>query len=287
MLYSINVFSQADGSLFSRLQAIHNNKIDFYNIDGFEISSQKFDSEFSKKNILKHFKRDGIKEADLNSADSVLKFNNIHVEKTEEKVKGVVVSNSYYFLETTEKKLTGISFSVMNKSDRDFERHFVTLIRNNAVPKSVFNSIDIDSLNFAGRKIVLEGDCRYMGVNNVQCPSNGQMSWSIHNTQDDASRTLDDHWKILSQQKGGKVLLDTMVNVVFEGRETTAKKMVYGLKGINSLLIKMDGAKNLIVYAVACPVKNNFISCVMSFWDIDNVNQNGLPRLLEKVMLLK
>lgn len=287
LLMSSSVFGQPDEALFSRLQGLFSNKTEFYNVDGFEISSQKFDLEFSKKNILKNFRKYGIKEADLNAPDSLLKFDNWYVAKVSEEVKGVLVNASYYFIENTDRKLTGISFSAMNKSDQDFERSFVNLIKNNAIPNSVFNSLDLDSLNFAGRKVAVGEDCRYMGVNNVQCPSNGQMSWSVHKTQEDAVQTVNAHWKTIREQKGGKALSDTTVNVIFEGKETTAKKMIYGFKGLNSLLIKMDGAKTLTVYAVACPAKNNFVSCVMSFWNTDNVNRNGLPRLLEKVMTLK
>lgn len=287
LLMSISVFGQTEEALFSRLQGLFSNKTEFYNVDGFEISSQKLDAEFSKKNILKNFKRFGIKEADLNTADSLLKYNNWYVRKASEEVKGVLINSSFYFIESADKKLTGISFSVMNKSDKDFERSFVTLIKNNAIPNSVFNSLDLDSLNFAGRKIAVGEGCRYMGVNNVQCPSNGQMSWSVHQSQDDAVQTINAHWKTIREQKGGKALSDTTVNVIFEGKETTARKMIYSFKGLNSLLIKMDGAKTLTVYAVAGPVKNNFVSCVMSFWNTDNVNRNGLPRLLEKVMTLK
>lgn len=287
LLLSFSVFGQGNEAMFSRLQGLFTNKTEFYNIDGFDISSQKFDAEFSKKNVLKNFKRYGVKEAELNTADSLLTFNNWYVNKTTEQVKGVLINSSYYFVESTDKKLIGISFSAMNKSDKDFERSFVTLIRNNAIPNSVFNSLDLDSLNFAGRKIAVGEGCRYMGVNNVQCPSNGQMSWSVHKTQEDATQTVSDYWKTIREQKGGKAVSDTTVNVVFEGKETTARKMIYGFKGVNSLLIKMDGAKTLTVYAVACPVKNNFVSCVMSFWNTDHVNRNGLPLLLEKVMTLK
>lgn len=176
LFMSIQVFGQADEGLLSRLQGLYNQKIEFYNVDGFEISSQKFDLEFTKKNIIKNFRKSGIREADLNMGDSLLKFNNLYVRQSEEKIKGLVFNQSYYFIESPDKKLVGISFSAMNKEDKEFERSFVTLIRNNAIPNSVFNSMDLDSLNFAGRKIAVGEGCRYMGVNNVQCPSNGQMS---------------------------------------------------------------------------------------------------------------
>jgi len=42
----------------------------------------------------------------------------------------------------------------------------------------------------------------------------------------------------------------------------------------------------LTAYYVACEVRNNYVSCVMSFWNNDQINESGLPPLLEKVMQL-
>jgi len=287
LFWSFNSFSQADSTLFSRLQAIHSNKIDFYKVDGFEISSEKFELEFNKDNIKKVAKKLGVKGADLSQTDPALKFSNVYFKDSEEKVKGVVLHSSCYLIEGLDRKLIRISFWVANKSDKDFERDFAGLVRNNAIPKEVFNSMEIDSINFGGRKIAVPGICRNMGVNDVQCPSSGQMSWNVHKSLTDASSTLDDQLTVIRLQKGGKVLSDTVVNVVFEGKEVAAKKLVYGFKGMNSLLLKMEGAKTLTVYGVAAPVRGNFVSCLMSFWDMDFVGKTGLPVLLEKVMVLK
>jgi hypothetical protein len=62
---------------------------------------------------------------------------------------------------------------------------------------------------------------------------------------------------------------------------------VYDFKGVKSLLVGMSGGKTLTIYFVASPAKENFVSCVMSFWNNDNINPGGLPPLLEEVMKLK
>ena len=42
----------------------------------------------------------------------------------------------------------------------------------------------------------------------------------------------------------------------------------------------------LTIYYVSAPVRDNFVSCVMSFWESDQINSSGLPFLLEQIMEL-
>jgi hypothetical protein len=48
----------------------------------------------------------------------------------------------------------------------------------------------------------------------------------------------------------------------------------------------MSGGKTLTIYFVAAPVRKNYVSCVMSFWNNDQINPSGLTPLLEQVMKL-
>jgi hypothetical protein len=66
-----------------------------------------------------------------------------------------------------------------------------------------------------------------------------------------------------------------------------AKRLVYDIKGIKSLLLAVGGGKTLTIYYVAAPVRENFVGCVMSFWNNDVKNTEGLPPLLAEVMTLK
>lgn len=56
---------------------------------------------------------------------------------------------------------------------------------------------------------------------------------------------------------------------------------------MKSLLAGMSGGKTLTVYYVAEKVRDNYVSCVMSFWNNDNLTKDGLAPLLEEVMQLK
>lgn len=285
--FTTSVFGQPNDSLFSRLRAISNNGVDFYNVDGIVITSQKKDVEFSSKNISTKFRQLSIKEKDLNSADTTLGFKNFYVYKSKEKPKGIFNNTSFYFIESSDQKLMGITFNSKNKTDKELERTIVRLIKNDAIPKSIFTPLEIDSIDFAGRKIYLGKRCNWMAINNVQCPYNGQMDWSIHKSLDDASQALNNRFTSIKASKGGKIISDTTVTVIFEGTEIKSRRIVYDFTGIKSLLVGMSGGKTLTVYYVAAPVRNNFVSCIMSFWNNDRINPGGLPPLLEQVMKLK
>ena len=282
-----SIYGQENDNLFSRLQGISNRGIDWFNVDGIEITSQKLDVEFSAKNCAKKFPQLKIKEKELITSDDLLSFKNYYVYKSQEESQNFFNNMAYYFVESPDKKLIAFTFASINKSNKEFERNFINLVCNNGIPKSIYNSTEIDSINFAGRKIPLGNSCRWMGVNNVQCPYYGQMNWSVHKDLEDASLTVNNQFVSISSRKGGKIVSDTTVDVIFEGVETTARRVVYSFTGAKSLLLSMEGSKTLTIYFVSAPVRNNFVSCVMSFWGSDQINPSGLPPLLEQVMKLK
>ncbi len=284
---SQNLSGQENDSLFARLQGISNHGVEFFQVDGIEITSQKVDAEFSAKNVSKKFKQFKIKEKELTTSDSLLGFRNFYVVKSEKNPVGLFYNMSYYFIESFDNKLIALTFASINKTDKELEQNFVKLVRNNEIPQSIYNSTEIDSINFAGRKIPLGNSCRWMGINNVQCPYYGQMNWSVHKNLEDASATVNNQFLSTTSRKGGKVVSDTVVHVIFEGTKTMARKITYDFTGVRSLLLSMEGGKRLTIYFVSAPVRQYFVSCVMSFWDSDQINPSGLAPLLEQVMKLE
>jgi hypothetical protein len=279
--------AQQDDSLLTRLQAIYNSGTTFYNVDGIEITSQHLNSEFSVKNILKKFKKYSINESDLGTKDSLVAGQNYFISRSEEIAPGTAQYTSYYFIENENKGLSAITFQAVKKIDREFERKFVDLIMKNGLPASVFTPLQIDSINFAGRKIALGKSCNWMGINNVQCPYYGQMNWSVHKTLADAEQCMTGQYNVIKVKRGGKIISEEMVDVIFEGTAVKAKRAIYDFTGVRSLLVGMGGGKTLTIYFVASPATKNFVSCVMSFWNNDSINPGGLPPLLEQVMKLK
>lgn len=287
LLTSCFAFGQEKESLFSRLNGIANSGIDFFNVDGIDITTQKVSAELTPKSISKKFKNLSVKEKEITSADSALGFANFYVAKSKTESEGITLNMNYYFFKNSDDKVVGISFIAINKTDRELERKFVKLVKDNAIPETVYSPLNIENINFAGRQVPLGSGCRWMGINNVQCPYWGQMNWSVHKTLEDASLSVNNQFTVIKAKKSGKVVSDTTATVIFEETETVAKKIVYDFTGVTSVLAGMSGGKTLTVYFVAVPVRNNFVSCVMSFWNNDQINPSGLPPLLEQVMKLK
>ena len=285
-LVSSIVAKAQNDSIFSRLQAINNNGVTFYNIDGYSITSQTLNYPFTEKGLKKVYRKYSIKKVEKKTKDTELNFNNFYVTNDKDLTESLIQNNSYYFIENAEKRVTIIQFSSINKRDKDFERKLTSIILDNKIPKDNFTSMVIDSINFAGRKIKLGSGCNWMDINNVQCPYYGQMNWSVHKDLEDAKTTIEQQFEITKSQKGGKVISEEIVDIEFEGTETKAKKVVYDFTGEKSLLVGMSGGKTLTIYYVATEVRGNSVSCVLSFWNNDTITENGLAPLLEKVMKL-
>jgi len=102
-----------------------------------------------------------------------------------------------------------------------------------------------------------------------------------------AQRAVDQHFNFLNSTSGGKVISDEFVDVVFEGQDVKARKVVFDFTGVRSVLVGMTGGKTLTIYMVSASVRDRYLYCVGSFWNNDNIGPNGLPPLLSEVMGLK
>lgn len=279
------IYSQ-DDNYFDRLQAVINSNTIFYNVDGIDISSKSFNSKFNEKDLKKVLRTYKIKKNDSKSKDSQLAVDNYVYDKSEVLTDNLKSNVIYYVLDNNT-KVTIISFAYTKERDLVFERQFVNDFLKDNIPSEKFVSATVDSVEFAGRKIKLGGNCRWMNVRNMQCPYYGQMNWSIHKTIESAKQSVEEQFLVTKHKKGGKVISEKSITIIFEGKETIAKTAIYDVTGVNSLLAGMSGAKTLTIYYVAEEIRGRFVSCVLSFWNNDAINESGLPALLEEVMSLK
>ncbi len=282
-----SIIAQENDSLYTRLQAIKNRDIIFYNVDGTEITSQAAPGPFSPKKIAKTYKQFKFKEKELIKGDSLLPYKNYYVFRSEENPKGLNNNIAYYFIEDAQKNMMAFSFASINKANKAFERKFISLVESRQIPNSVYHKVIIDTINFAGRKLRLGSSCNWSGVNNISCSYYGQMNWSMHKDSADASQTVLNHFESIKGRKNGKVTSDTIVDVIFEGTTTTARRVIYDFTGATSAVVAISGAKTLTIYFVSAPVRGNYLSCVMSFWNSDRINPSGLTPFIEEVMQLK
>ncbi len=284
--FASNLYSQ-NKELFNRLQAIHTNKVIFYDIDGYKITSEVLKYDFSKKGLEKAYVSYAIKEKDLKVKLTDLKFNGYNITNSDKITIKLSQNDSYYFIENSSKKVVVIQFSSINKNDKIFEKKFVNLIMRNSIPQTCFASMQIDSLNFVGRNIKLKDNCNWQTVNSVQCPFYGQISWSIHKDHQDATSSIEQQLEITKSKGLGEVISEEMIAVEFEGLTTKAKRVIFEFKGSALVATSMSGGKTLTIYYVAEEVRGNYVSCVLSHWNNDFLNKSGLPTFLEQVLVLK
>ena len=235
---SFTLYGQESDDFASRLKAIINQDIIFYNIDGIDFTSQTFSSEFSDKGLKKIFRKYSINKKDLKIKDDQLPYNNYYVSKNETLGKNLIENNSYYFVENKNKRVTVFWFGSINGKDKDFERKFINLILEEKIPKEVFESIKIDKIEFAGRMIQLGSNCYWTNVNTIQCPYNGEMNWSLHKNLVGAQKSIENQLAITKIKRGGKVVSEEIVNIEFENIPTKAKKIIYDFTGMKSILVQ-------------------------------------------------
>ncbi|MGB3608242.1 MAG: hypothetical protein WA775_16330 [Psychroserpens sp.] len=271
---------------FSRLQAVVNSNAVFYNVDGIDMTSKSFNSKFNDKDLRKPLRTYKIKKKDVRTTDPKLEVKHYIYDKSEVLEDDLNINLIYYVLENQD-KVSVVSFAYTKTRDTAFERQFINDFLDNDIPDNTFVSSSTDSIEFAGRKIKLGGNCQWMNVRNMQCPYYGQMNWSIHQTIEDAKQSLEHQLLSTKYKKGGKVVSETNVPVLFERKDTMAKVVIYDFTGVNSLLVGMSGGKTLTIYYIAEEIRGNNISCVLSFWNNDYINKSGLPALIEEVLTLK
>jgi hypothetical protein len=285
-VYSIS-FSQ-ENEIFDRLSALPSNGKIWYNIDGYSVTREDFKFTFDEKGLKKVFRKHDIEASDIRIKDDLIHSNNLYVSKLQKVDDNRFQNNSYYFVENSNKTISVIWFIKVGKTDKETEEKLVNAIVENKIPLENYVPMAISSINFAGRTIEVGSDCYWTFLNTVQCPYRGEMNWSVHKTLDDAKETVDNQLYFTKSKKAVKVLSEETVSVAFEGVITNVKKVVYDLTGVTSALAGMSGGKTLTAYYVAESIRNRNVSCVMSFWNNDDVNpETKLPALLEKLMVLK
>ncbi|MEG1665467.1 hypothetical protein [Chryseobacterium sp.] len=283
-----SVYFSQENNVLERLSSLNNNGKIWYNIDGYSITSEKFNNSFDEKGLKKVFRKHQITDSNVKTKDDQIKFNNLFISKQQKIADNNFQTNNYYFVENPDKTVSIIWFIKNGKIDKETEEKMVNLIIENKIPEENFIPMKITSINFAGRKIELGNSCYWTFLSTVQCPYLGEMNWSVHRNLESAKEAIENQLNITKSKKGGKVVSVEIVDIEFEEVQTKAKKVIYDFTGVASALAGMSGGENLTVYYIAENIRNKNVSCVMSFWNNDQINpETKLPPLLEKIMKLK
>lgn len=286
LAYTSITYSQND-DIYQRLQALENKSTTFYNIDGYVITKEVYNYEFTEKNLKKVTRKYKIKRKDKKSSLDKIERKNVYVYKTKEIAPNLIRHSTYYFIENDPKSIVVIWFSHMNIKDVEFEKKMIDTILSDTIPKTCYTTMEPDSINFVGRKFKRDQSCYWRNINTVQCSYNGEMNWSIHKDLKSAQNSINTQKGITLSKKGVRIASEETVPIIFEGQETEALKIVFSFKGVKSILAGMSNGKTITAYYVVAKVRGNYVSCVLSHWNNDNITKGGLTALLEEVMQLK
>lgn len=268
--------------VFSNTHGIKQEGTTFYEVEGYSIFVHNHKASFDDKGFKKIKKKYSINKDILPIVDSNFQTGKVLV-KTESRTSKVTQTDIYYLFPHGQGEIQVIGFLTPLKRDQGIERLFVKSILENSIPNSVYSSMIVDSIRFAGRYIVLGPACHWMGTHNIQCPNLGQMNWAEFRNIDRAKEMVEIQYDLTANKAIGEVLQQDTINIIFEGTDIQALKTKYKIK-IPQLI--MGGSNILIIYYVATEVRGKYVACILSHYT-DDVNAKKLLPLLSEVMKLK
>lgn len=286
------VFSQAfiADSLLPYLHGIKSTKPGsiLFNVRGREVIIDRAKGDFSKPYVRTLFPGFDLHEVDKVYPDNIpvlgLQVLRIDKQKDSDSLYGYA---RYYFFMDGKESIRGIQISSMVPKEDRFDQAIIELILKNKIPDSLISKLFPPELQFVGKRTTVDSRCRWMGSNVMQCVGFGEMNWSMHPTIQEAKLLSDYQFRLIASKKGVSIGTEELVPVIFEGVPVTARRYNYVFDGVKGFLLKhREGSKTLIVYFVVSEVRGRFVSCVMSYWTSDYL-ENGLPPLLHQVMSLK
>lgn len=273
----------AQNSFLDNIQGLKSEDNIIYEIAGYTITSVKNKASFNEKGFKKMYKKYGIKNIISEYVDENLNLRNKVVEATltDKNFPGILYQLCY-FLPETEKEMTVLLFQSVQR-DPDLEESFLDAYFNhNKLNQYTSNNWIAEKIDFLGRQIDLGKQCRWMSPHNVQCSGLGQMNWSVFKKREEAEA---DNNTYIKREKNSmyKIIREDIVNILFEGVPTSAKRVVYKIRMPKILL---GGSNILIGYYVVEKIRDKYVSCVLSHYG-KNENDMDLSPLLREVMSLK
>ena len=189
---------------------------------------------------------------------------------------------SFYLVPINQSMTSVVGFARSMDRDISLERDFVKTYLSGKIPDFVFTSVEIDSIDFAGRTIQLGPICHWMAPHNIQCPDRGQMNWAIFDNLKQAEEYRETRLEMAKRKTITDVKEEKWIDIKFEGQTTKALKTKIKIQ-VPKLV--MGGSNILVVYYVTGLVRGKYVTCVLSHYT-DDVGADKLPPLLSEVLEL-
>ncbi len=273
-------------TLVERLEAIDTGQYTFYESDGMVITKRTFSNDFSEKGLAKTQRHLNIKSKEFVKSNlAVFDFKNVTFEKTENNY----FSEVYYVFLNSDQSTEVYLFTSLNPIDKEIAKEFIILNEKQQIPAHIFQSHEVgSSFKFLNKEIKTPGKCYFTNIRTLQCPYNGEINWSVFKDLESAKEMIEAQYQgTFHGNKSIKVIQEKQISVNFKGIETTARKVVADITGLNSLLASTSGGKTLEIYYIAEKINGYNVGVVMSFWNNDNKAPNGLAPLINTLMQIK
>jgi len=255
----------------------------YFQVEGYQVSITNEPEKYDEHGIFivkNRFQID--REIKANTDTSILYEHKVFVNKTK-LTESIPMWSITYMLRNVEQEITTISFTIGKKRDPFVERTIIEAYKTGQYLQNSIDSLVIDSLNFIGRKIKVFNGCQWMGPANFSCSYNGQISWSLYRSIDSALEATELSIDLTKSKKTFKLISEESVDVLFEGIPTNATKIVYKSKAPKILT---GISSPLDVYYITQQVRGKFVSCVISFYESEMVN-NKPPYLASQIISIQ
>lgn len=252
-------------SLFERLtmMTMDNGKM-LLNTDGYDISAEILEMGFQSEEFKRFQTENDITEKSKRQ-NPLLSYRHFFVAY--EHYQHKKYEKYIYFVEIpNDGAIFAFSFVGISHIEPSFLLH-KELIESVLERKEDFEKIQLKSTEFSflGRKISIPSECYWTNINSVQCPTGGQMSWSVYANKSQAEKQMMVMQKMLSDYPERYAIEQDQEEeeIIFEGVLTKSKKLT-----INVLTLK----KKLISYYLVQEIRGRFVFCQLSFY------QDAIPQ---------
>lgn len=273
---------QSQQEIFNYYVGVENNNIIALNGNGNEVYIEYLDIPASEKAFKRIKKQDRIENVDSSFSIKDLPTPNKIYTGTSNIVKDIDSYYSVYMITDRADCTLKISFYTTLKPQLNNQLNIVRSILKNGIYKPMLEDLKLGKIDFAGRNVSLANCYRY-GVRNIQCDDYGQINWSIYESIERGEKAKKIQYRITKNKRGGEILSNEMVEILFEDKKLNARRVKYKIKVPK---IVMGGSNILIIYYISTEVRGNYIHAVLSYYE-DTAKDDALPLLISEFIRLK
>ncbi len=189
-----------------------------------------------------------------------------------------------YFFTPKGDSICKIRFVAIGNRNFELEKNVINYIYTVGISDSLFRSPNRDGIDFAGLNLKITTPFYRMGVNNIYCPKNGQMNWTIHNDSLKANEVKEYQLKSNNEWRKVKVISYDTIKIIFNKVEQLAVRVKY--KARTPKIFWGEKSDILYVYYLVTHINNKYVNCVLSHYE-DQLLNGDVPPPLSSIMSLK